>query len=139
MSIDGLSSVHTYFVLNKRNRSGEFQTRSFQHVLEEMTREDMEEANVKRAHQLESSQYRYSVSISSCHHDKKPAMKPMGTIDQFKVTNDKDMRSNSIDRSLKKSTTNDSQSIEIMNIAKALPTAAKSSSRSIHSKTCQLL
>ena len=48
MIISGTTPIKTYFVLNKKDRSGNIQSRPFQQVLEEMKRQEIEEIKAKQ-------------------------------------------------------------------------------------------
>lgn len=52
MTINGTMSITTYFILNKKDRSGKGQTRPFQVVLEGMKRQETEEAKMKQSNSL---------------------------------------------------------------------------------------
>ena len=52
MTINGSLSITTYFILNKRDRSGKSMQRPFNTVLEEMKRQDTERAKIKQSSSL---------------------------------------------------------------------------------------
>ena len=52
MTINGTISMSTYFVLNKKDRSGNILSRPYKHVLEEMKRQETEEAKLKQTTML---------------------------------------------------------------------------------------
>ena len=55
MTINGNLSITTYFVLNKKDRSGKVITRPFQIILEEMKRQDTEKAKMKQSSSLKGA------------------------------------------------------------------------------------
>lgn len=54
MIISGATPIKTYFVLNKKDRSGNIQSRPFQQVLEEMKRQEIEEIKAKQLTNLKN-------------------------------------------------------------------------------------
>ena len=52
MTINGTMTIGTYFILNKRDRSGKGQPRPFQVVLDGMKRQETEEAKLKQSNSL---------------------------------------------------------------------------------------
>ncbi len=52
MTINGTMSITTYFILNKKDRTGKGQVRPFQLVLEAMKKKETEEAKVKQSSSL---------------------------------------------------------------------------------------
>ena len=55
MALNGSMAMNTYFVLNKKDRSGTIQLRPFEIVLKEMRKEEIEEAKLKQRNNLKEN------------------------------------------------------------------------------------
>ena len=55
MTVNGNLTISTYFILNKRDRSGKVVPRPFQAVLDEMKRQETETAKLKQSSSLKGS------------------------------------------------------------------------------------
>ncbi|CAF3607480.1 unnamed protein product [Adineta steineri] len=53
-ALHGSTPIHTYFVLNKKDRAGKLQVRPFHTVLEEIKQQEIEEAKAKKTMKLKS-------------------------------------------------------------------------------------
>jgi hypothetical protein len=52
MTINGTTSITTYFILNRKDRAGKGQPRPFHAVLEQMKKQETEEAKIKQSSSL---------------------------------------------------------------------------------------
>ena len=74
MSSNGSSPISTYFILNKRDRSGNLQTRPFHQVLEQFKGQELEEAKMKQSNFLKNGR-----------HDECPSPRENGSISYSKT------------------------------------------------------
>lgn len=139
MMSNGSPPLTTYFILNKRDRSGKLQSRPFQQVLEQLKQQEMEEAKTKQSQFLKNG-----------HHDIPSSPKENGsmsyskTIESFqqsslKKSSDSDATSSLGYNSYSKSKISNGHSVKTQDRASESPISGKSLPGHIRSRTCEIL
>lgn len=144
---DGSTLTNTYFVLNKKDRAGNFHSRPFQLILEQMKRRENDEAKAKQAKSLTGSHVEDSLlskdngsgsrSTSNATKDAAPAsMKPT---ESEKASKEGDPTSSLVYNSLTKSKMSNGQSIKTTEMSTEFQIADKPVHRQSRSRACTLL
>jgi hypothetical protein len=144
---DGLTLTNTYFVLNKKDRAGNLQSRPFQIILEQMKRQEKYEAKLKQANSLTGGQTEDSLrskdngsaTHSTSIQTKDVTAASTKSTGSEKVNNDVDATSNLVYDALTKSKMTNGQSIKKAEMSPEFQIVDKSLHGQLRSRACTLI
>ncbi|CAF3126355.1 unnamed protein product [Rotaria sp. Silwood2] len=150
MTINGAITVTTYFILNKKDRSGKVISRPFQAILADMKRQDAEEAKLKQSSSLKGTTAQNSsqpipkengfIQSSQSKNDSN-SLPTESNLVQIPTTinKDEDPTTHFMQRSLAKAKLGDEQSLKTAETISEQNNASKLFSRPQRSRACELL
>jgi hypothetical protein len=139
--MDGSPPINTYFVLNKKDRLGIVQSRPFHLVLQEIKRQEIEDAKLKQSANLKDRNVpNHSPKENGFNHSTSPInSKSIESVEiPMKINNDEDLTLDSIQNSLTTSKRNTDRSIKTSEMMSDTRHSTKSLKRRPRSRTCEL-
>lgn len=133
---NGSTIINTYFVLNKKDRFGNSTKRPFHHVLEQLKKQDLEEAKLRQSSRLKNTQEQNSsIKENGFRHSNIPSTSKSNELTSF--SSRMDMKNSEYEKTQYTQISLTKSANETVDNSKIPP--FKSSPVPSNSKICQLL
>jgi hypothetical protein len=140
MTINNSAPMTTYFVLNKKDRSGNIQPRPFQPVFEELKRQETEEAKLRQSNLLKGGNLLNPLmQLFTSNTSKSMPTESVDISVPTKINNDGSIASASARNSAPQNKIINEQATKASEVVSESHQVLKSFQRQTRSRTCQLL